>query len=341
MIQDSPGDAQFYRRQGPFSLADIAIAANGRASKSDRMLTGLAPLHSAGPNDVSFLSSSRYVSALGLTNAGAVIVHPDMEKRVPSTAVAILTEATYEALARVAALFHPITPPVPGIHPTAFVAASAYVDPTAQIGPFACIEENVRVGPGCHVGSHASIGSGVVMGENCRIGTHASVSHAILGARVYLYSGVRIGQEGFSFARTKTGYLSIPHLGRVVIEDDVEIGANATVDRGSIQDTVIGAGTRIDNLVQIGHNVRLGRACVVVAQVGISGSTVLEDFVQVGGQAAMAGHLQIGQGAQIGAQAGVISDVPAGAILLGSPAQPRQEFFRQVATLRRLARRPK
>jgi len=186
-----------------------------------------------------------------------------------------------------------------------------------------------------------NIGSGVVVGEDCRIGGHATISHALLGARVCLLPGVRVGQEGFGFANTKAGFLTIPHLGRVIIEDDVEIGANSTIDRGSIQDTVIGAGSRLDNLVQIGHNVRLGRCCVIVAQVGISGSTVLEDFVQVGGQAAMAGHLRIGRSAQIGAQAGVISDVPAAAILLGSPAQPRHEFFRQVATLKRMVRRPK
>ena len=148
------------------------------------------------------------------------------------------------------------------------------------------------------------------------------------------------GQEGFSFASTDTGFLSIPQLGRVIVEDDVEVGANTTIDRGSTHDTVIGTGSRLDNLVQIGHNVRLGRCCVIVAQVGIAGSTVLEDFVQVGGQAAMAGHLRIGQGAQIGAQSGVISNVPAGAMLLGSPAQPRKEFFRQVAALRRMIRKP-
>ena len=221
------------------------------------------------------------------------------------------------------------------------MAPSADVDPTAQIGAFVCIEERVRIGPGCRVGPYASIAEGVVVDEDCRIGAHVSISHALLGARVCIHPGARIGQEGFSFARTKTGYLTIPQLGRVLIEDDVEIGANTTIDRGSVQDTVIGAGSRLDNLVQIGHNVRLGRCCVIVAQVGISGSTVLGDFVQVGGQAAMAGHLHIGDGAQIGAQAGVISDAPAGAVLLGSPAQPRHQFFRQVATLKRMVHQPK
>jgi UDP-3-O-[3-hydroxymyristoyl] glucosamine N-acyltransferase len=178
------------------------------------------------------------------------------------------------------------------------------------------------------------------VGRDRRIGAHASLSHALLGSRVYIYPGARIGQEGFGFATTRTGFLSVPQLGRVIVEDDVEVGANSTIDRGSTRDTIIGAGTRIDNLVQIGHNVTLGRCCVIVAQVGIAGSTILEDFVQVGGQAAMAAHLRIGERSQIGAKSGVIGDVPAGSLLPGSPAQPRKEFFRQVATLKRMTRRP-
>jgi UDP-3-O-[3-hydroxymyristoyl] glucosamine N-acyltransferase len=335
----SVGDARFYTRSGPYNLAEVAAAANGTTAKSEHGLTGVAPLQAAGPDEVSFLDNRRYVSVLEKTRAGAVIVHPDMVDRVPASTIPIITTATYEGWARVAALFHPLAPPSPGVHPTAFVAPNATVDVTAEIGPFACIEAHVQIGPRCRIGPYASIGSGVSVGEDCRVGAHASVSHALLGSRVCLHPGVRVGQEGFGFATTKAGFLTVPHLGRVIIEDDVEVGANSTIDRGSIQDTVIGAGSRLDNLVQIGHNVRLGRCCVIVAQVGISGSTVLEDFVQVGGQAGMAGHLRIGRSAQIGAQAGVISDVPAGAVLLGSPAQSRHEFFRQVATLKRMARR--
>jgi UDP-3-O-[3-hydroxymyristoyl] glucosamine N-acyltransferase len=160
-----------------------------------------------------------------------------------------------------------------------------------------------------------------------------------LGARVCVYPGARIGQEGFGFVSTKDGFLSIPQLGRVILEDDVEVGANATIDRGSSRDTVIGAGSRLDNLVQIGHNVVLGRCCVIVAQVGISGSTVLEDFVRVGGQAGVAGHLRIGQRAEIGAQAGVMSDMAPGVKVLGSPAQPKKDFFRQIAKLRKMMKR--
>jgi UDP-3-O-[3-hydroxymyristoyl] glucosamine N-acyltransferase len=200
------------------------------------------------------------------------------------------------------------------------------------------IEAGAEIGTSCRIGPCAVIGSGVIVGRDCRIGAHASLSHALLGARVYVYPGARIGQEGFGFASTTDGFLSVPQLGRVILEDDVEVGANSTIDRGSSRDTLIGAGSRLDNLVQIGHNVILGRCCVIVAQVGISGSTVLEDFVRVGGQAAMAGHLRIGQGAEIGAQAGVISDVDAGAKMLGSPAQAKRDFFRQIAMLKRMVK---
>ena len=313
----------------------------GTAPAIERMFVGVAPLQSAVECQVSFLDNRRYAVALEQTRAGAVIVHPQMQRRVPNSTIAIVTVSPYEGWARVAALFHPALPPRPGIHPAALIDPDAQVHRSAEIGPYAVVEARAEIGPGCRIGSFVSIGPGVTVGPDCRIGTHASLSHALLGARVYIYPGARIGQEGYSFATTETGFLSIPQLGRVIIEDDVEVGANTTIDRGSTCDTIIGAGTRIDNLAQIGHNVRLGRCCVIVAQVGIAGSTVLEDFVQVGGQAAMAGHLRIGQGSQIGAQAGVISDVPAGSALLGSPAQPRKEFFRQVATLKRMTRRSK
>jgi len=339
MVQGNLGNAKFFRRSGPYSLAVVASAAHGVADELELVLEGVAPLQAAGPKEVSFLDNRRYASALDQTSAGAVIVHPDMAARVPAGTVAIRTTEPYAAWARVAALFYPLPSVSPGIHPSAIVAEGANVDPSAEVGPLSVIEAGAEIGPGCRIGPCAVIGSSVIVGRDCRIGAHASLSHALLGARVYVFPGARIGQEGFGFASTKDGFLSVPQLGRVILEDDVEVGANTTIDRGSSQDTVIGAGCRLDNLVQIGHNVILGRCCVIVAQAGISGSTVLEDFVRVGGQAAMAGHLRIGQGAGIGAQAGVISDVVPGAVVLGSPAQPIRDFFRQVAKLKRMARR--
>ena len=339
MVEATAGNARFFCRSGPYPLAVVAGVAGGVADEHDLLLEGVAPLQTAGPSEVSFLDNRRYASALDQTLAGAVIVHPDMVARVPVTTVAIVTTDPYAAWARVAGLFHPVPPVSPGIHPSAIVAEGALVDPSAEVGPLSVIEAGAEIGPGCRIGPCAIIGSGVIIGRDCRIGAHVSLSYAILGSRVYVYPGARIGQEGFGFACTRDGFLSVPQLGRAILEDDVEVGANTTIDRGSSRDTVIGAGSRLDNLVQIGHNVILGRCCVIVAQVGISGSTVLEDFVRVGGQAGIAGHLRIGQSAEIGAQAGVISDMASGAKMLGSPAQPVKDFFRQVATLKKIARK--
>jgi UDP-3-O-[3-hydroxymyristoyl] glucosamine N-acyltransferase len=340
MTDNCVGDPRFFQRSGPYKLAVVADVASAETPEEDIWLKGVAPLQTAGPDDVSFLDNPRYARALELTSAGAVIIHPRFRDRLPRSSIPLVTTTPYEAWARVAALFHPAPPVKPGIHRSAVIANDAEIDASCEIGALCVIEAGVILGPRCRVGPGAIIGSGTIIGSDCRIGTHASVSHALVGARVYVYPGARIGQEGYGFAATTNGFLSVPQLGRVIIEDDVEIGANTTIDRGSTRDTVIGVGSRLDNLVQIGHNVILGRCCVIVAQVGISGSTVLEDFVRVGGQAAMAGHLRIGTRAEIGAQAGVISDVESGACILGSPAQKKHEFFRQIAMLKKLARRP-
>ena len=334
------GDARFFTRNSPHGLAAIVAAAGGTAPESARMFSGVAPLRAAGPGDVSFLDNRRYAAALDETAAGAVIVSADLSCRVPAGTIAIVTPTVSEGWARVAELFHPRPPVRPGIHPTATIEDGARIDPSAEIGAYTLVEAGAEIGANCRIGPYVWVSAGVTIGRDARIGAHVSISHAHLGCRVTLFPGVRIGQEGFGFAATSAGFLSIPQLGRVMIDDDVEIGANSAVDRGSTGDTVIGAGTRLDNLVQIGHNVRIGRCCVIVAQAGVAGSTVLEDFVQVGGQAAVTGHLRVGQGARIAGQSGVIGDVAPGATLMGTPAQSRTTFFRQVATLKRLTRDP-
>jgi UDP-3-O-[3-hydroxymyristoyl] glucosamine N-acyltransferase len=336
------GDPRFFQRSGPHTLATViaaADAAQGAGTAATAALHGVAPLQTAGADHVSFLDNRHYADLLGHTKAGAVIVKPDMAARVPATSVAIVTPDPYLAWAKVAALFHPPPPPRPGIHPSAVVDPAATVDPSAEIGPLAVIGAGATIGAACRIGPGAVIGEGVQMGPHCRIGALASLSHAILGARVYVYPGARIGQEGFGFTPGPSGFVTVPQLGLVLLGDDVEVGANTTIDRGSAQDTVIGAGSRLDNLVQIGHNVRLGRCCVIVAQAGISGSTVLEDFVVVAAQAGLVGHIRIGAKARIGAQSGVMRDVADGADVLGAPAMPVREFFRNVAVLRKLAAR--
>ena len=338
------GDPRFFRRNGPYTLAAVVDAAgvDGEGAEAPpRRLTlhRIAPLGAAIEGDVTFcLNNRKYLPALAVTKASAVIVHRDMQAKVPDAAVAIVAADPLVAWARVAALFHPLPPVSPGIHPSAVVAASARVDPTAEVGALAVIGENATIGPRGRIAAMVVIGDGVEIGRDVRIGPHASVSHALIGDRVYIYPGARIGQDGFGFAITPDGFHTVPQVGRVVIEDDVEIGANTTVDRGALEDTVIGAGTRIDNLVQIAHNVRIGRACVIVAQAGISGSTILEDQVVIAGQVGVAGHLRIGTGARIGAMAGVMADVPPRAELVGVPAQPVKAFFKEVATIRRWVR---
>jgi UDP-3-O-[3-hydroxymyristoyl] glucosamine N-acyltransferase len=332
------GDPQFFRRTGPHSLAAVVDAAMAEAPPRRLMFRGVAPLAVAAAADVSFLDSGKYLGALTKTRAGAVIVHPDLAGKVPASAVPILSTEVHAAWARVAALFHPPPPAVPGVHPSAVVGANTRIHPSAEIGPLAFIGDGASIGARTRIAPLAAIGAGVEIGTDCRIGSHASISHARLGDRVYVYPGARIGQEGFGFTITPEGFLTAPQLGRAILHDDVEIGANTTVDRGGLTDTVIGAGTRIDNLVQIAHGVQLGRCCVMAGQSGIAGSTIVEDFVLIGGQVAVAGHLVIGRGAKLAARTGVMQDVAAGAELGGTPAQPVRAWMREVAWLRRVTR---
>jgi UDP-3-O-[3-hydroxymyristoyl] glucosamine N-acyltransferase len=335
-----PGDPRFFAKAGPFSATAIAAAVGGEVVGADAMLTGLGPLQTAEADQLSFLDNRRYLDSLVDTKAGAVIIHPELASRVPQRCCAITTATPYRAWAMASALFHPAPVTKPGIDRSAVIDPTASCDPAAEIGPFVWIGAGAVVAAGCRIGSHASIGPGVVLGADCRIGSHVSLSHALLGQRVSILPGARIGQEGFGFdpTPTATGFTSVPQLGRVIIQDDVEIGANTTIDRGSAQDTVIGRGSRLDNLIQIGHNVRMGEYCIVVAQAGISGSTLLEDGVVVAAQAGLTGHLRIGRRSRVGAQAGVMADVADGASVIGSPAQPAKSFFREVAFVRKLCR---
>ncbi|HET6182529.1 MAG TPA: UDP-3-O-(3-hydroxymyristoyl)glucosamine N-acyltransferase [Acetobacteraceae bacterium] len=336
-----PADTRFYARTGPHGLEAVERASAGRivrAPDPKALFVSLAPLGAAGPTHVSFADSRRHAEALRATLAGAVLVGPELEEAAPPGTAVILCEHPALAWKRVAELFHPLPPLRPGIHASAVVDPAAQVDPSAEIGPLCVVGPSAEIGPRCRLGPGAIIGAGVVVGPDCRIGPSASVSHALIGARVVLHAGVRVGQAGFGLATGGEGLSTLPQLGRVLIEDDVEVGANSTIDRGALADTVIGAGSRLDNLVQIGHNVRLGRCCVIVAQAGISGSTVLGDFVVVAAQAGLTGHLSIGDRARIGAQAGVMRNVEAGADVVGSPAMPVRAFFRQVALLQKLVR---
>ena len=334
-----PGDPRFFRRAGPFTLGEIARLCDATTTAADRLFTGVAPLQSAGPDEISFLDNRRYSGLLAETRAGAVILHPDFASRMPAGTEPVVTGEPYVGWAKVAALFHPAPPAVPGAHPAAVIDAAASVAPSAEIGAGAVVGAGAEIGAGAVIGALAVIGPGVVIGPGCRIGSHVTISHALLGAGCVIYPGARIGQDGFGFAISKAGFTPVPQLGRVVLGNGVEVGANTTIDRGSAQDTVIGDGVHIDNLVQIGHNVSIGRASVIVAQAGVSGSTAIGVQVMIAAQAGLTGHLTIGAGARIGAQSGVMADVAPGQEVLGAPAQPAKAFFREVVTLRKLAAR--
>ncbi|OJX81004.1 UDP-3-O-(3-hydroxymyristoyl)glucosamine N-acyltransferase [Magnetospirillum sp. 64-120] len=334
-------DARFFQVAGPFTLgqlADLCRAELSTGAKADQVVVDVASLENAESQHISFLDNRKYLAAFAETKAGAVIVHPDVADRAPAGVTLLLSKDPYRAYAMVAQAFYPASAPTEWRAPTAWIDPSAQIGADCWIGPGAVIGANAEIGARCRIEANAVIGDGVVLGEGGKIGANASVCCAIIGRNVSIYPGARIGQDGFGFAMGAQGHLKVPQLGRVVIGDNVEIGANTTIDRGAGPDTVIGDGCWIDNLVQIGHNVQLGRGCVVVAQVGISGSTQFGDFVAAGGQVGFAGHLKIGMGAKIMAQSGVIGDIPAGQTYGGYPAVPRMEWLRQQALLSKLAR---
>lgn len=335
-------DPRFHHRSGPLTLGKIAeitgATLHGGADAS-RVIEDVAPLDKAESTSLSFLDNIRYKEQFAATKAGACIIAPEMQKHAPAGASLLLTPQPYKAYAIAAQAFYPEANPVANIHQSAIVSQDAVIGKGVTVEAGAVIGAGAEIGEGCWIEANAVIGPGVVVGAHCRIGANATVSHCIMGDHVRVYPGCRIGQDGFGFAIDPAGFIKVPQLGRVLIGDGVEIGANATIDRGSGPDTEIGAGTWIDNLVQIGHNVKIGRGCVLVSQVGISGSSVIEDYVMIGGQVGIAGHLRIGKGAKIGAQSGVMRDVPAGEEQLGSPAVPLRQAMRQVTALARLVKK--
>jgi UDP-3-O-[3-hydroxymyristoyl] glucosamine N-acyltransferase len=335
-------DSRFFDVAGPFSLKDLAKIAEGSLSESadgDAQFNDVAPLGDAGASHISFLDNRKYIESYTQSSAGACIVHPALAAKAPEGMHLILMEDPYRGYARVAQAFYPRLKMEPEISGNASIHDSAKIGPGCRIEAGVVIGPNAVIGENCWIGANTVIGQGVTIDNDSRIGPLVTLIFCQIGSQVIIHSGVRIGQDGFGFAMGADGHLKVPQLGRVIVEDDVEIGANTTIDRGTGPDTVIGAGSKIDNLVQIGHNVRLGRCCIVVSQVGISGSTTVGDFAAMGGQVGLAGHLEIGPGAQIAAQSGVMRNVAPGEKIGGSPAQPFREWMRGVAAIEKMSKK--
>lgn len=334
-------DPRFFKHGGPFPLRLIVETIGCEVTEDngalDRHFTDVGPLNAAGRDTIGFLANKKYLGDLQNSGAGAVLIQPQYAERLPKGCIGLLHRDPYYAFAQVAQIFYPEPVPEPMIHDRATIAESATLGKNVRLEAGSVVGEDAVLGDGVWLGPNAVVDRGVVIGEGTWIGAGAYVGCADLGAHNRIHPGVRIGTRGFGFAMNPKGHLDIPQLGTVKIGSFVEIGANSTVDRGMGPDTVIGDGCKIDNLVQIGHNVRMGRGCVVAAQVGIAGSTVIQDFVACGAQSGIAGHLTISSGAQIAAKAGVIRDVEPGHKVGGLPAVPMRQWLRQHAILNKAA----
>jgi len=334
-------DPRFFNRQGPFTLGQIATICGGSLAEGTNpevMIDDVGALAEAEPGAISFfLNPKKYADALVGTRASAVIVNADHAGKVPDGKAVILSDNPHKAYALTAQAFYPRAVAEPGISPHAVIHETASLGEGLTIAPGVVIEAGAEIGDGSVLGANMVVGQNVKIGRECWFGPQVSLSHCLIGDRVVIHTGARIGQDGFGFAIDLAGHVSLPQLGRVILQDGVNVGANSCIDRGAGEDTVIGEGSYIDNLVQIGHNCTIGRHCAISGHVGLSGSVVLGDYVAIGGGAGLADHVTIGTGAQVGARAGVMRDVEPGVQVLGIPAMPVRQFFRQVAALNKLA----
>jgi UDP-3-O-[3-hydroxymyristoyl] glucosamine N-acyltransferase len=339
---------RFFPRPKGLTVAEIATLTGSVPQPGvpvDRRVVGIGPLDRAGPDDLAFMQNAKYGSHYVATHAGICLTTKRFAEAAPASVAVLVTPAPFRAFVMVGQALYPDSTrpsslfeasgvsPSALVHPSARLESGVVIDPAAVVGPRAEIGADTVIGPG------AVIGPDVCVGRNCAIGAGATISNALIGDRVIIHAGARIGQDGFGFIPDMRGAVKVPQVCRVVIQDDVDIGANSTVDRGALRDTVIGEGTKIDNLVQIAHNVQIGRRCLIAAQTGISGSTIVGDYVMMGGQVGVSDNLVIADGVMIAASSRVGYSLRKTARYGGTPAMPVREWFREIAALRRLARR--
>lgn len=337
----------FFKHPSPVTLADLATLAGAELadpSCAGRIVTGAASLDRAGPAHLTFCESRKYAAQLEQTHAGACLVTERLENSVPAHVAVLRVAEPYRAFVAVMRALYPDTLrpaswfDASGVAAGAVVHASAHLEDGVVVNPLAVIGPDAEIGSGTVIGSGAVIGAGVRIGRDCSIGANATVLCALIGNNVIIHPGCRIGQDGFGYLPGAKGHLKVPQAGRVIIQNSVEIGAGTTVDRGALNDTVIGEGSKIDNLVQIGHNVTIGRNCIVVSQSGIAGSSTLGDGVVLGARIGVSDHATIGDGSMIAARSSVVGEVPPGVRWGGSPAKPIKQFFRELFEVERLGR---
>jgi UDP-3-O-[3-hydroxymyristoyl] glucosamine N-acyltransferase len=320
------------------TAAEIAALVGGTlVGEAGRRVSSVAPLDRAEADQLSFLADKRYAPLLSGARAGIVLLSPEFAEASTSVASRIVVAKPYDALVRLLPRFarHGARPA--GIHASALISADAIVGDEVTVEAFAVIGAGAKLGKRAWIGPHCVVGAGVSLGDDTRLVSHVTCyPGAEIGNRVTIHAGAAIGSDGFGYAFSDGAHNKITHVGRCIIHDDVEIGANTTIDRGSVDDTVIGTGTKIDNLVHVAHNVHIGRLCLLMAQVGIAGSAHVDDGAILAGQVGVGGHLTIGAGARLGGQAGVVSNIPAGETWSGYPARPHKESLRAYAALFRL-----
>ena len=336
-------DPRFYSRAGPFSSEELARrcgAVLAEGCDPAKSISDVGDAKTAGSSDIIYVADAEYLEQVSSSKCGACIITEEFFAKISPECVGILAPDPRIVFARVASLFYP-EEQSKDLNSTDQIASDAIIGEGVDLAPGVVIGSGADIGEGTQIGANAVIGPGVILGKGCKIGPNVTVTHAILGLTVRIAAGSQIGQDGFGFVPTKTGHVKIPQLGRVLIGDNVDVGANCAIDRGALGDTVVGAGTKIDNLVQIGHNVEIGRDCVIVSQVGISGSCRIGNGVVIGGQGGLADHVTIGDGAQVAAKSGIMRDIAPGDTVMGYPAKPIRQFWREIAALTRLTNRGK
>ncbi|HKN66743.1 MAG TPA: UDP-3-O-(3-hydroxymyristoyl)glucosamine N-acyltransferase [Gemmatimonadaceae bacterium] len=317
----------------------IATEVGGRlVGDAAALVRGIAPLDRAHAEELSFLSSPKYASLFAASRAGVVLVTPELVESPGGAKARIVVDKPHDALLSLIPKFYLAPRAESGIHPTSVIGRGVHLGANVTLGAYAVIGDGARIEDDVVIDAQVVVGAGVSVGAKSHVYPAVTAySGAVIGQRVIVHAGARLGSDGFGYVYRAGRHEKIPHVGRCIIEDDVEIGANTTIDRGSIDDTVIGAGTKIDNLVHIAHNCRIGRLCLIMAQVGIAGSARIEDGCIIAGQVGISGHHTIGKGSTVAAQAGVFGDIPAGETWSGYPARPHKQALRAQAALFRLA----